>query len=195
MASIFMKKFRLKSRECLERSNAFTLIELLVVISVITLLTGILMPILGAARRAGQRTACRGNLHSIAMGFKMYLDDNSNTYPPATAYPMNDPNSSITVFLRPYIKEPMAFLCPGDKGKRVFLLEGTSYQYNEYLGAPLPPAPPPNGLGGVLTKKYLDSQSGERNVEVMFDYERFHGKTKGVNYLYADGHVGNSSMQ
>jgi len=61
--------------------RAFTLIELLVVIAIIGILAGLLLPSLAKAKSRGQRVACISNLKQIALGFRMWADENSNFYP------------------------------------------------------------------------------------------------------------------
>ena len=57
--------------------RAFTLIELLVVISVIALLLAILMPALGAARRAAKTVVCASNMKSVTTEFGFFADGTS----------------------------------------------------------------------------------------------------------------------
>lgn len=54
----------------------FTLIELLVVISIIALLVGILLPVLGSARKRAQSTVCLANTRQLSFASTMYAQDN-----------------------------------------------------------------------------------------------------------------------
>ena len=60
---------------------AFTLIELLVVISIIALLIGILLPVLGSAREAGRNTACLSNLRGLGQALVTYATDHRDQFP------------------------------------------------------------------------------------------------------------------
>jgi len=62
-------------------SRGFTLIELLVVISIIALLVGILLPALGAARRAAQASASASNLRQMGIAMGAYHVDHSGWFP------------------------------------------------------------------------------------------------------------------
>ena len=60
------------------KKNSFTLIELLVVIGIIGILAGLVMPALGAARAAGQKTDCINNKKQLITSMIAYSTDNDN---------------------------------------------------------------------------------------------------------------------
>src|SRR6188768_27397 len=71
----------LRHRSCervFRARRAFTLIELLAIIAI---LAGLLLPALAKAKSRGQRVACISNLKQIALGFRMWADDNTSLYP------------------------------------------------------------------------------------------------------------------
>jgi prepilin-type N-terminal cleavage/methylation domain-containing protein len=189
------------------KRNAFTLVELLVVIGIITVLLGILVPSLGKVRQIARRTMCKAQLHSVAQAFRMYLDDNRNTMPPAAAMPWKPDNPNelmseklpIITYLGQYLSVPIAELadtnkkcyakvlcCPADKKngdpKHYFRIQQSSYAYNEWRG------------NRSMNRASFTKNAPERDVEIMWDFETFHGtagKPGAKNYLFSDCHVGN----
>ena len=72
---------------------AFTLVELLTVVFIISLLIGILVPSLSAARTAAKKAVSAKALKTIDVGLEMFKNDNAsdfrqtNGYPPSFAHP------------------------------------------------------------------------------------------------------------
>jgi len=62
--------------------HGFTLIELLVVISIIALLMGILLPVIGRARLQAKVLAVNAELREIGLALEAYSFDNEDKYPP-----------------------------------------------------------------------------------------------------------------
>ena len=62
------------------RRSGFTLIELLVVIAVITVLFGILVPVLSVARQQSRAVVCSSNIKQLALALTVYEQENG-TFP------------------------------------------------------------------------------------------------------------------
>jgi len=70
-----------KHQSCNSRiGQAFTLIELLVTTAVISLLLGILLPVLGKARTASKRIECQCHLKQIFLGWEAYFRDSDDAF-------------------------------------------------------------------------------------------------------------------
>lgn len=65
--------------------RGFTLIELLVVIAIIGILASLLLPALGRSKASALGTECRGNLRSLGLATRMYLDE-FHYYPRESGY-------------------------------------------------------------------------------------------------------------
>ena len=166
---------------------AFTLIELLVVIAIIAVLAGLLMPVLGRAKESARGAACLNNLRQIGVGLQLYVQDNNNHMPSLRVRSLDTnspviPLPTVDVALSNHIGNVRVFECPSDR-VGLFAQTGSSYYWNSML----------NGQNADnLHLGNLDL--GVSQIPVLFDQEDFHavrGPKKGVNYLYADGHIKN----
>ena len=167
---------------------AFTLIELLVVIAIIGVLAALLMPALSRAKEAGRATACLSNLRQIGVALQIYVGENNNRLPVMRDRPLgtNTPPTnafpSVDRVLSNELGNVKVLRCPSDT-QEVYDRTGSSYSWNSLL----------NGQNADNLSVF-NLQFGSSQIPVMFDKEAFHkarGEKKGVNYLYADGHIKN----
>lgn len=166
---------------------AFSLIELLVVIAIISLLAAMLMPAVSRAKESGRSAACISNLRQIGIALQVYVDGNNNRLPFMRDQMIgtNQPTNSLpgmNVVLRDELGNTNVLRCPSDR-QALFELTGSSYAWNSLLNGQ--PADNLNVMG---------LHFNPHAIPVAFDKEAFHaarGANKGVNYLYADGHIKN----
>lgn len=170
--------------------GCFSLIELLVVLAVIGILLALLLPALGRAKEGGRATACLGNLRQAGLSLQMYVQEHDNRMPSmydgivntnTTDVPTN-PLATIDRVLTNYLGNHRILKCPSDD-KQLFALTGASYAWNSILNGQ--PADRLNILGYAFDP---------HQIPLLFDKEAFHrarGEGRGVNYLYADGHIKN----
>jgi prepilin-type processing-associated H-X9-DG protein len=102
---------------------AFSLVELLVVIGIVTLLVGVLLPALSAAKDDGKRAVCIQNQHQLAVSTATLVQNNKGNYFPylnfTCASNSNGTISVLTTRRNEYsggwnFYKPAEFVCPSD---------------------------------------------------------------------------------
>ncbi len=102
----------------------------MVVIAIIGILAALLLPVLSRTKARAQRPVCMNNLHQISVGVRMYADDSSDAFPPATNHPPAA-FTSYTLLMKSYVgltgaspEKTRLFACPSDT---------FYYQYKDYV--------------------------------------------------------------
>ena len=123
------------------KRQGFTLVELLVVISIVSLLMGILLPVLAKVRRQARTVLCIVNQRHIVNAVSLYAADNDGSYPESVAtitfgdsWHWQEPTMmtacksrpsqtyrAMSEYLRSYIKEASTLFCPNAPRKYEYL--------------------------------------------------------------------------
>jgi len=176
-----------------EQRDAFTLIELLVVIAIISILAGMLLPVLARGKGAARSIACVNNIHQIGIALELYVQDNRDRLPRCAGYlPSQLTNlPPITTTLFTGQKTNKLFQCPGEHV--IYPAELTSYEWNFWLNDAPYSAPEWATMFTNEARVIVNTLFGGRNqTPILGDANPFHGargKLMGKNALYFDGRV------
>src|SRR5581483_9211414 len=105
-----------------DRTGGFSLVELLVALGVITILIGILIPVISRAQQASRSVSCISTLRSIGQSFHLYAQENKSMLPDPGAVGL-----SWEQMLQPYFRAE--YRCPSDE--EVYPSVGSSYDWRD----------------------------------------------------------------
>lgn len=179
----------MKTPTIVSAPRGFTLIELLVVIAIIGILSALLLPALGRAKRKAHSAACISQLHQMGLAMELYIQDNDHRLPVCARMPnLNTNRTPITAALAPHLPSRDIWHCPANKSGVPG--EMISYEWNEFLNGASYNRPED---WSPVTRSIVELIFGGRvNTPLIGDAEAFHGEDAiwtGKNALYFDGRV------
>ena len=194
------------------RRRGFTLIELLVVIAIIAILAAVLFPVFARVREAAKQAKCASNMRQLALGFRLYIDDNNGGMPILSRF-VESPNGKdwcgsvqalvgcavnpLNGSIAPYVRNKGIFLCQSDQGLPATSVIGQPTNY-----------PLSYSANWHLRRTNLDQATAGRTQKVLLLIHEGRDKIndgyfawgngtdfpskihfEGTNVLYCDGHV------
>lgn len=177
------------------------MIELLVVIGIIALLAAMLVPTINSAMRSGKRAACLSNVHQIAVGGQLLLEELEDDLPPDEDCAGYDSFAGAAIEHLPYLKCGFdVFDCPENKGidssgrtrfsasTRTLPSEciapetdaATDYEFNSYINSCENPGARQNGVENPNVVAYVWDNPWKKSGD------RAH--TGGSSCGFLDGH-------
>jgi len=180
-----------------KRESGFTLIELLVVIAIISILAGLILPVLSRARESARRTSCASNMSQIGKAMFMYSEQPQNNIFPTMGTAQDaeaNPEQSqraLSLLYRNYVNDARVFKCPSDN-------KGPSVQQLQEVRPTLEGAWQTGGFDSNNATSYSYSQGKNPNdsmVCILADKKGSgknsdsHGRNAGQNMLFAGGNV------
>ena len=147
-----------------QREIGFTIVELLATITIISVLSALLLPVLGNAREKGREISCLNNLKQIGIAVELYTQDCDGWTPPLYD---DSGNGGIYVTLNEYLKNANVFWCPSSGDNRKWngqsapiSTKGVSYGFNFYGTGTIAP----NRYSGFFST-YETWEPGYNNVK------------------------------
>ena len=167
------------------KHRAFTLFEVIVVLVIVGVIAAILYPVFMRPREIGHRPSCQSPLKQMALGFKQYIQDYDEKYPPASV-------AWATVYL-PYTKSTQILQCPVESTPPIATLT-TDYFFNaRLLGVD------EAKLNSISTTIAMGDGAGNQKPNYTLSQLPLSWRTDqsspawrhldGANYSFADGHV------
>lgn len=198
------------------------MVELLVVIAIIGVLTGLVGAALGSARVGANKAKCLSNQRQIGLALMSYANEHDGEFPPTTHTTGSMHKERSWIFeLAPFLENVDEIrLCPADppaRQKRIRDLQATSYllndlvfdsyDHNRMIKIPYPSRTLllcilSESRAPSLTRDHIHGDEWTSWIAALNDIEpdrhrsgpRASNRLKGsANYLYADGHVENTS--
>ena len=185
-------------------SKGFTMIELLMVMTIISILTAVLLPAIQQAKESSKRAQCGSNLRQIGLAIQMYCNDHQNMFPYALTMDFDDwlyrpvtVQSAVGIYLQDVLipviggaqgNNSKVYICKGTKMQWI-LDEGPNrndYRYNYFYA---------NGWSKNQSGRALDSLPRPYEAVLVYDkvwsnWDPKYFPHKGIEAVYADGHVG-----